>query len=427
MMQFMLDDEHPFRLVALCSYDTLSGIKLIFQWVFSDKVDFPYLKDVLKLSLNHIYRQDTKSIDSFPCLNVDMPEIDVSFTSSLFSCKNGATTTYYSFLFIFYSSKMLHSPYIITLLEDQVLFCAKVCQSAFQNGKDLYSQTHNIRTAVDNITQFMFSPKIKQPLNVFNISNISSSSEQNFFATAITSHLQTQMTTVIEIEDENNKDYLPLYDLLSKITLPEQLSLSSPKPQAFPTPGLFLQVTYYRSPNLPYEHLMQFRRPWTWIRFFKRKIVQMNDFEIQEITRLDYRTNILFEPDADRSEIQKRFMKIKRGYNPEECTASAWANEIIHYLFKIPSHFINNYLNQKLIDELNKSMTFMKMVDDAITKGGGTFLQPDQLNFITKVVDLKDNEEIKIAVALAQIFDKRVFRHVFAGRKEVLMQLIVTI
>lgn len=424
MMELLLEDQHPFKFVSLTSFDMISGINLVFNWKFPNQPELENLKEILKIPLSNVHRQEPKIFSSYPTMLGSIPGSDLLFSSSTFTTKNGNSLKYYSFILIFSASKIIESQYIYSEIEDQTSYCAKLCNYCFQNSKDLFLITPNIRAALENVI-FCISFPITKSLSVFSLpSNLSSSSEQNFYATALSSHLQTQMTTIIEIE--KNNDYLPLFAFLSKFLLPQQLALSSAEPHPLPVPGLFLQVTTTR-PTVPFDTLMQFKRPWTWIRFYKRKIIQITDFETQEIVRVDYLTNILLEPDLDKVESQKRFLKIKRVYNPEESMPSLWALDLIHSLLKLPGHYISTFLQQKMIEALNKAITLMRMVDDMITTGGGTFLQPDQLSMIAKLTDLKDNEEMKIAVAIAQIFDQRVFRHVFAGRKEVLMQLIVTI
>jgi len=212
-----------------------------------------------------------------------IPGSDLLFSSSTFTSKNGNSLTYYSFILIFSSSKIIDSQYIYSEIEDQTSYCAKLCHYCFQNSKDLFLITPNIRAALENLI-FCISFPITKSLSVFSLpSDLSSSSEQNFYATALSSHLQTQMTTIIEIE--KNNDYLPLFAFLSKFLLPQQLALSSAEPHPLPVPGLFLQVTTTR-PTVPFDTLMQFKRPWTWIHFTSAKLFKLQILKHKKLLEL---------------------------------------------------------------------------------------------------------------------------------------------
>ena len=98
-----------------------------------------------------------------------------------------------------------------------------------------------------------------------------------FLTEVLTSHLQTEMTTVIESSDEESA--LNLFKFLSLFCLTNQLSLSSDKYKSYVVPGLYLQIVTHQD-EFPLTTLYTFERPWTWIRLDEKLVVQITDYSL---------------------------------------------------------------------------------------------------------------------------------------------------
>lgn len=319
--------------IFIGSFDLLTGIRLCHQKQFKELTE-QQIDDIIKISLSNVHRQEQKYFENFSISTIEIECYQLIITNAVFNISITKNKyAYYSVGLIFDSKEIRKNEH----LTEMFIFWTKILA---YNVKNILLQS-NSKQEVTNIDYSSLDDLIERisdecsTLTQSQIDNLLSFDiikpfDQNFYATALTSHLQTQMTTVIELPSfddndvqnnsissnsnklqvqqnptktksnpKNSKTQTPkstsikdsesiitfqsttskfndLFCFLAHFTLPSQLELSSLEVKSYPTPGLFLQCVCSQK-VAPEEFLSISPRPTTWIRLQNMKIYRTNE------------------------------------------------------------------------------------------------------------------------------------------------------
>ena len=248
-----------------------------------------------------------------------------------------------------------------------------------------------------------------------------------FYTYVLNSHLETQMTTIIEVKDAGGKEYLNLFNFLAHFLLPYQRQLSSDKVHDMIIPGFFLQVVGPQTNKVfPYEKLLRFNRPWTYIVLSEKKIIKSQNIDSHLSSFHEYRNNIMLNPKITQKESESSIIKLQRTYRKETPLKTKLFSNFISDLQKLPIRMRSIACQQKLGEMINKAIALMEAVTQLISETGASFVSPKPAKDICSKIGIS-LEETKIIVSIAQLFDSKMYRRMYSEREEVLMQMVVTI
>lgn len=404
--------DHPIVAMAIASFNILCGIKVCYQWRFTEGDLTMDLDDLFKIALSNVHRQnDSVFQDCYTSI------IDVKFSKwtvvnaiFIFSNKN-QRNMHFSISMILNSDKISSDPHFTNFLLSWSYTLASSLKIVL-NKKEPYSK---LRQMIDKCAESItLASKAHIPqLSTFNLEPIDS----QFLSNILTSHLQTQMTTVVECPTEDVA--LKYAKFLAHFTLPAQRAMSTLEFNPQPIPGLFLQICQRQT--IPVEEsLLRFDGPCTWVKVADRQIFRTLDSEAQKIAHLEYILTTTVDPDDP--DHKKRLSKLKSGYKVGQILNPApWCTATVAVLNRVPKNVKNLVCEQQLSSIVRMAVALVSMTEDR-TKD--SLLSPDQINEICRTLKLTGKDDLAIVVAVGQIFDKTLYRKFFTSKKEALLQLM---
>ncbi|OHT08458.1 hypothetical protein TRFO_23064 [Tritrichomonas foetus] len=429
--QIRLDTDHPFYSASVASYDMKSGIHIVYSWDFETEKTIINECEFFKVPLLNVHhRQKEQLMKQYPTTIVNNESLNTSMISVLFRHQLLKNIIFYSFAFFIRYDKLSRindNCNVNDLLTSRAIELTSRIQFYIVNDLPLLSLTPKIQKVTDEVAGIINSGLLSTYPNTSIFNNAySNSSDIQFLSIALTAHLESQMTTVIEIDEKKNCDNSPLFAFLSLFLLPSQKQLSSSKIRSNPIPGLFLQCVSPRS-LLPIEILLKFNRPWTWIRVNKKQIFKSRDIETHKAAYNLYRDSVVLKPDIKDEEIKARTQRCKKKDECyEEIKGTEWTLLTIKLLLKIPNHMIRTIANQKLNELLQKAVSLINATDYYLSKIEGCFLQPNQVKEVCNSLNISE-EEKELIIPLANIFDKQICNRLCTLREEVLKQMVVMV
>ena len=215
-----LEEENPFLAVTVSASNLQIGIKTSFAWTFSDgdlKIDlFNYNKIILSAAGRH----DNSFYISLPSFFMEFPENNLAIFGNYFSRFVNSAPVHYALAFFARNTNDVKEKIRLPVIQQILNQTTFLLQSCLRDSEQLVSTTPIISMCCSRITQilntgFDFSAK---KINFY------PEFFGNFMVELLSSHLQTQMTTIIE-----SKDYAKakkVFDFLSIFMLKNQLKLT---------------------------------------------------------------------------------------------------------------------------------------------------------------------------------------------------------
>ncbi|OHT08454.1 hypothetical protein TRFO_23057 [Tritrichomonas foetus] len=416
-----LNEEHSFYSISVASYHMLNGINIVANWQFVPNEEEPDLFHFFKILLSNVHRQDKTAYIGFPCSFCEIGSI--LLFSTIFYLNNGKRQTPYSVAFVFNSLKFKQSSYITDLINFHLKKISSLIHFKLQNTTSLLSEmTPYIRDIVLSCNEFISTGITRPEKFLFSITSF----DVSFFATCLQSHLQTQMTTIIEAQSLSECEQL--FNFLSFFLLDEQLKMSSQKLNIHPIPGLFLQCM---KPNTQqqflYNELLCFQRPMTIIKLANKKVIHCNNFESQNRVFQEYSDNIINEHELSEEEIFIRLTKLKKEMIFEECKPSELFLTFVQEFLKVPLSYCPVLCQQKMSEFVQKAVIIAEVADTMLKQTRTKYLSPQQKSQISELLEISCKEEMKVVCSFAQLFDERVYNRFYSARHEVIKQMIATI
>ena len=400
-------------IITLYNFETMNLIKILFDYLDLKLINLKKLEDYLKLVfVNNFVEINNNFKNSINHIIGDQ----ISIISSNFAIMKNSKIFNYSISFFFECNDIPKFSKINELLLSECNIAASHIKSSLIKNNSL-SNLNNLITIISITMISLLNSGITNPLN-FEIP----SNEIHFYSTCLSSHLQTQMTTIIETDSlEKSKN---LIQFLTNFLLPFQLSLSSLLLYDFPIKGLFLQVVKTQD-QLPLDSLKQFDRPWTWIRFSQKTVFTSNNFTHQISIFKEYKEKILMNPDLPQEEINNLNIKFNKMYRQDiiKHNPSKWSTDFLSELNSSSQEFKFFYCEKLLRENLEKSLLLIELIDHKLNEEHISFLISQQVQEIYNKLGIHNDDEIKVIVSFAQFFERRTFKRLLGSRKELFNEM----
>ena len=100
------------------------------------------------------------------------------------------------------------------------------------------------------------------------------------------------------------------------------------------------------------------------------------------------------------------------------------AMEILNNILKTPVQLQQFMCQQIMREHIEKSLLFIEMIDRKLLVENNPFLGVNHIREISSKLGVLDIDGIRTLISFAQFFERRTFRRVLGGRKELLNELI---
>lgn len=412
----IISEPHPFISIIASSCGLQCGISIENVWNFNnDNFNLKnenYLES-FRMILSTAYSKG--DINDFQCSRYDT-SFGITIFNTLFLENPGDKKKFYSLACFLDSKSIKSSPYINELIYQRMHFLGLKYQKYLTNNEIEMDQLTTIVRNVAIECTFIFSCGLNQLITeIPKVSNI------NFYSQCLTAHLQTQMTTIIETPDITSCG--EIFSLLSCFLIEEQRNLSSQRLNQQPISGLFLQCVKPQR-EIPYQILFQFQRPWTWINIKNKTVICFSDFNVQQAIYKDYTTNFLFSNNINEQKAHLMFQKYLSYYKENQVTQSKLTDDIVKNLTKTTINLYKIYCNQKFFELTQRALILNDMCNEVQSNTRKNLLRSNEINIICQNMDIHERNELKIIVAISQLFDKHIYRCFFSWRKETIQQMV---
>ena len=427
-----MNDFSPIYCASFASFDPINGVTVIYTDVDGKAFDGQTLENYFRFTFGNV--------STFPILNIDGEQSDERFlfasnnqsnikTASfeinsenlLIITANAPSQTgikqYYGLSFFIKKSDVLISSEITELLCTECSIAVAQIRSVIKSENLWSGIVLNASNTMKKIIKSHISslPQIRNFL----------ANDVMFLSSILSSHMQTQMTTIIEAN--NDEEAAPLFSFLAHFLLPYQLNLSSPTLLDDPVRGLYLQCVKKHN-TLPVDILFTFDRPWTWIRVTDRIVFQSPSISTQASISKEYRATVQMEYGMSETEIANRVAKFRKIYKTDLTKHSAenWTTEFLEKFCRA-NHLVQPFLCQGFMrSKLEKGILMIELIDHYLNSLDRYFLRKSEAAEITQSLDIKDKDELMAITSIAQLYDQRTFRRMQRA-KEVLNKLVSTL
>jgi len=405
---------NPFLGFGVASYDTLSGIRPGQNWCFSGSLWEGVHKDCFRMCLSSIPRQPEEYVNDYPVSYFDVRDSGYCVFVSYFSIIVEDRPVFYCFAMAVYPKNVKTNSYFIDSVYQQISLLTMRIHKIIEFNSTVKLNESDIHDSIVILYEIMCANMSKPSPPKYTIS-------PQFVSAALTSHLQTQMTTIIEVKTYEEAE--SLFNFLGCFLFENQIEMSSKTIRSHPVPGLFLQIVCIHQ-ELPYEYLWQFQRPWTWIRMSQQQVIQSPEIDTQKGVFKEFRSCVQMRYNE---EIISCKSKMQKTYRPKFILSNKWSLSIIEQFNKTPHQIRTYFCEQQLGHYMRIACVMIEKINASMKNSNSPFLSQENAQQIEHQLNLTDKEESKAIVAIAQLFDGLAFKRMYAGRKEVFMQMIATI
>lgn len=398
---------NPFISIGIGSFDMVSGIKMCHKWVFTDQDISQNLEDTFKISLSNVHRQNESTFSESVISYGDMQNYGWFMLNSTFIIKkNSARNTYYNIGFILKPEKINININNIEIFTSWINIFTTATKKIILKNEHFEGLNPIVDTVVEKFTRLSNS-SIPMSLSFDPIA-----CNQPFLSMLLTSHLRTQMTTVIESSSE--KEALELSHFLSYFTLPYQKELSSFEFADNVTSGLFIQCVK-RQPGHPSDYMILFSRPVTWVRLPERQILKPDPedckISINHQTRADFMKAALF--DNNDPETKKTISRFKAEHKIIEVkTPAPWAIRTIALIIQTPKKTKKSICEKQFGSLIRIAVLLVLYTTDRLESTNSTSLTKEQCNDLQRSLRIVNLEDFLMILSVAHLYDKDIFRKV---------------
>jgi len=411
-----IDSSSPFFAISIGSFDYLNGINVEYSWGFKNSLLNGDCFDFTRIALSGVMRHDDDYFESIPTFYFDFPDKSYSTFGCYFFDNSKEKIKYYCLI-----------AYTASLLQKNVDDLFQVCLPMMR-----ITTKQCVFSIKDNLPFLTLTPYVNSYASY--CSTIFSSGIENvcvlptektfydsFLGKIVTSHLQTQMTTIIESNDiELSNRY---FSFLSKFLLPDQASLSSMVVRSSLVPGLFLQCVTNQT-SFPFQALWQFNRPYTWVQIDSKRVFQSPNTMIQQQINNEYMNSVLMDPSLSNTMVDEKCHTLLMTYQLSAVNESRWSIEKVKELLSLPHNIRSFCCEQSFSCWITKSLVAIEMVKFFSSKCSAKYLQQDHIRSIGESLEIRDKDEMKILISISSRFDSTIYKKVYSGKKEVLLQMV---
>ena len=297
-------------------------------------------------------------------------------------------------------------------------------QTLISSDKNLFDNSFFIKrleNTANYISSILFHKHYENnhSLKLPKIKSLNTEQNKEFLGKLLVSHLQSQMTTIIETDDI--KIALDLFDFLMCFCFDYQQQLSDPTPHDSPLPGFYVQIMKPQK-SLIWESFFEFERPWTLVTITSKRfsLIHSPSLEIQKWANAEYFNYLSMS--KDERENSDKITNIKNKYKITEIKhheSSQYGNYLINSIKKEGEEFI--YIKAKQIFEniFEKSLLLIEL-KNAIIRSTNK-ISDNELDKIWNIV-LNDeipssNEQKQVLASIADFFDKDAYKYLVHGKE----------
>ncbi|EAY20903.1 hypothetical protein TVAG_437290 [Trichomonas vaginalis G3] len=405
-------EDHPFLGMGIASYDLLKGIEKIFEWDFLPSKGTVPQSSLYKIVLGNVHRQNDTALNKIIPISLEIHQFNCYLICAIFGIKINEKTIFYIYGLFLQHDKIHNNLDILRPLLKKATDGAMKIKITLQAKQPIHEATHYIQKLANEIKTLMKSGITTN----FPIPRILPQ-DSLFYATALFSHLTSQMVTIIEASSFEEAE--PLFSFLSKFLLKSQASLSSTLLLDEPQPELFLQIVKERE-TISMIKMLNFERSWTWIRLKTKSVYISPDITSQKRYYDIFKD---FDPN-DNSENGKRMKKYLETYTTRQITRCHWTTTIVSKIIS-SSPQVSNLICERTVDLLvTKGIVLLEYIKSL---GEVAFLQNSQLEIAKQLLEVTEEDMFYAIVSVADLFDNSVHRKIFAGKKAMLMSMMASI
>lgn len=401
----LANSEHPLEAVAIASFDILSGIRICQSWVFSNEELPASLYDIFKVALGNVHRQNEQAYEKPVTSLIELQSYNWLFVTATFFINKKPRSVYITVGMTLNMEKIPNNPHYNDVLINWIIDLATATKRLILNNYPYTRLRHLIEKATLEIMELS---KITFPESP---TFVPSPSDSAFYSIILSSHLQTQMHTIIE--SKSSEEARKIASFLYHLSLPYQQQFSTLDQLDHPLPGLFIQCV--KTQNIPIEEvLMNFSYPCTWVRLPERKVYRTPDIDEQKYVRNEYFKYQLDQEDLNQKKVHKYGVNYKL---LQVVSPVAWASMAVDMLARTPE--CNRYLlcEQHMNTLIRMSISLIALTNEKLKLLQVAALTNEHTAEIYKALHLSGQVDLKLIIGIAQLFDEKINRKI-CFRKE---------
>lgn len=399
-------ESDPFIGAALASFDLACGVQILEKWILTDKpLDVP-LESLFRTILSNVHRQKEETYSSFVTSTIEIESCLWLIVTTIFGITQNQRKIFYAIPLIFRSNYIVNFRSANKVLSDYSIYLATAAKSYIQSNTPLKKIGKFIQPIKEQCISYFQSSIYQLPkIDIF-------PSDSRFYSLVLSSHLSTQMITVIE--SSNDEETLKLAGFLANFLLPNQLEHSSLQINEKIIPGLFLQCVKKQNIDIV-DIFLSSPNPITFVRMSERKVYTTNAPE-KQIPAYKQTVEASFLEDITK---RRRLTAIKAQYKNqivEITTPAPWITTMISILMQMPESS-HSFLCKSQFDTLIRiCYAFMNLVDEKTLKGINALTQ-DNMNEIIKELKLTGKDDAIFVASMSQLFDPTIIRKITLSRR----------
>lgn len=430
-------ENSPFIMIGVASFDVKFGIKVVYQWNFSDSKILNNsemtVNDIFKINLCNVHHQSEQYFQDFRISKLEYPQQDIYMFFSVFFVNLSPRNTYFSLGIIMKASEIKSNIYFNSFLNSRVRYLTSILKKSILENKPCSSITPHIKNFSFDISQLIFAMNkqnlLEKTILKFNTSeaehpskslvhnptskNINKTNsrflnynhnfalendtlydfseiEFSFLAILLTSHIQTCMTTIVECQNIKFAHCIAMF--LDRFLLPSQREMSSFEVHENPIPGLFLQFVHQQK-TLRNKSIIN--RPTTWVR--------LSDQTVDQIIPTNHQNN----NNSLNNYTYTNLVSIK---NP-----APWVCKTIQIIQQAPVSMQKKICDIQMKDILSLATSY-SIIAQSIPQTQTQLLKPWTWSIFNEKsaglpsnilgsINLSNEEDFKIIASIARIFD----------------------
>ncbi|KAK8846067.1 hypothetical protein M9Y10_020068 [Tritrichomonas musculus] len=428
---------------AVASYSLMTGIQIVYSWElpknhngsnqYDIKTNDQLQQNATNPTLNffrtilmNAFQHDEQYFKTFPTTEVNDRNSNLKVVASLFkpNAAQKKPQTICAFAFFIDQKYQNINTVMSDLVKDYAVECATLIQNAMRKNSPLYSIDNDINSRAEQIS-FIFNAGVESIHSISSVVESTSTQEQNFYASVLWCHLYTQMTTILELDENQTGDDVPLFSFLASFMLPFQLQLSDSKPHDSPIPGFFLQCVKPQK-GLPKETLLMFKRPWTWVRVGLKQLCCIGNISVHKDLAKQYIQTIRLNYDLQPNDLKDRIIKSEKDIIKQNGFMTVWSNSKISLLSKFPDHLRVTFAREILNELVQKAVILIQAINLLIKpKKQPSFIYTNQLKEICTTFDISDDDK-DIILSIANLFDSSIFNRIYNYKTQFYKKMVVS-
>jgi hypothetical protein len=323
----------------------------------------------------------------------DVQNLDLIIATSIFMIKKKPLNIYYSLALVYDSSSPLQTKNSSSMFRSYSSFLAAI-------AKNLILQNDDIKKIQPMINETRKKCFIYAKSKITKLPNLDvSPADSLFLSIVLSSHLKTQMTTIIEAETKEEADIVSSF--LSHFLLPYQLEHSSLELNDTIVNGLFLQCVKPQEMYID-ELMLTFRNPTTYVKLRDRVIFMTPNAEKQKLIYEDWRDSLMLDKQS-----MKRKIGAIRGqhkiYLKKVTVPCPWAMVTLSLITQVPPESQNKICELQFDSIIRIALAAARYCDDIVDES--PLLNADACEEMCKELRLSGNDDLSMVLSVAQIFD----------------------